>query len=113
MRVTQQEDKKTGNGQKKHKLRNLLLKILGAIVIVVVLFLAVVYTVNVISNKTDQKKIQHYGQLVPVDGKNMNVLIQGEGKQTIVLIPGFGTGAPALDFKPLIDELSPFYSGGG
>lgn len=39
----------------------------------------------------------------------MNVLIQGEGKQTIVLIPGFGTGAPALDFKPLIDELSPFY----
>lgn len=39
----------------------------------------------------------------------MNVLIQGQGKQTIVLIPGFGTGAPALDFKPLIDELSPFY----
>lgn len=26
-----------------------------------------------------------------------------------MLIPGFGTGAPALDFKPLIDELSPFY----
>lgn len=56
MRVTQTEVIKTGNGKKKHKVRNLLLKILGAIVILIVLFLAVVYTVNVISNKTDQKK---------------------------------------------------------
>ncbi|HEY4431350.1 MAG TPA: alpha/beta hydrolase, partial [Paenibacillus sp.] len=109
MRVTQTEVIKTEHGKKKHKVRNLLLKILGAIVILIVLFLAVVYTVNVISNKSDQKKIHQYGQLVPVDGKSMNVLIQGQGEQTVVLIPGFGTGAPALDFKPLIDELSPFY----
>ena len=46
---------------------------------------------------------------VSVDGKNMNVLIQGEGEETIVLLPGYGTAAPALDFKLLIDELSPFY----
>jgi pimeloyl-ACP methyl ester carboxylesterase len=39
----------------------------------------------------------------------MNVLIQGEGKETIVLLPGYGTATPALDFKLLIDELSPFY----
>jgi 2-hydroxy-6-oxonona-2,4-dienedioate hydrolase len=109
MRVTQTEVIKTGNEKKKHKVRNLLLKIVGAIVILIVLFLAVVYTVNVISSKSDQKKIHQYGQLVPVDGKSMNVLIQGEGEQTIVLLPGFGTGAPALDFKPLIDELSPYY----
>ncbi|WP_340005564.1 alpha/beta hydrolase [Paenibacillus sp. FSL K6-0276] len=107
--MTQTEVIKTGNGKKKHKVRNLLLKIFGAIVIAIVLFLAVVYTFNVISSKSDQGKIHHYGQLVPVDGKNMNVLIQGTGEETIVLLPGFGTGAPALDFKPLIDELSPYY----
>jgi pimeloyl-ACP methyl ester carboxylesterase len=39
----------------------------------------------------------------------MNVLIQGDAEETVVLLPGYGTGAPALDFKPLIDELSPFY----
>jgi hypothetical protein len=44
-----------------------------------------------------------------VDGKNMNVLIQGQGTETVVLLPGFGTGTPALDFKPLVEELSPFY----
>ncbi|MGG4142269.1 alpha/beta hydrolase [Paenibacillus algorifonticola] len=86
-----------------------LLKILAAIVIAIVVFMAIVFIVNKVSSKSELGKIQTYGQLVPVDGKKMNVLIQGEGKETIVLLPGYGTAAPALDFKPLIDELSPFY----
>ncbi len=64
---------------------------------------------NVVSNKSDQKKIETYGQLVPVDGKKINVTIQGEGEETIVLLPGFGTAAPAIDFKPLVEELAPNY----
>ncbi|KQO18621.1 alpha/beta hydrolase [Paenibacillus sp. Leaf72] len=86
-----------------------LLKILAAIVIAIVVFMAIVFIVNKVSSKSEQGKIHAYGQLVPVDGKKMNVLIQGEGKETIVLLPGYGTAAPALDFKPLIDELSPSY----
>lgn len=39
----------------------------------------------------------------------MNVFIQGSGEQTIVLLPGQGTPSPVLDFKLLIDELSPEY----
>ncbi|MCU6340031.1 alpha/beta hydrolase, partial [Enterobacter quasiroggenkampii] len=39
----------------------------------------------------------------------MNVLIQGQGEETVVLLPGYGTAAPGLDFKLLIDELSPHY----
>jgi pimeloyl-ACP methyl ester carboxylesterase len=39
----------------------------------------------------------------------MNVMIQGQGEETVVLLPGFGTAAPGIDFKPLVDELSPFY----
>ncbi|WP_341280582.1 alpha/beta hydrolase [Paenibacillus sp. FSL H8-0537] len=86
-----------------------LLKILAAIVIAIVVFIAIVFIVNKVSSKSELGKIQAYGQLVPVDGKKMNVLIQGDGKETIVLLPGYGTAAPALDFKPLIDELSPYY----
>lgn len=39
----------------------------------------------------------------------MNVLIQGSGEQTVVLLPGQGTPTPALDFKLLIDEITPNY----
>ena len=87
----------------------LMLKAIGVIVIAIALFLVIVFIVHIVCNKFEQGKIDIYGQPVTVDGKDMNVFIQGEGKETIVLLPGYGTAAPALDFKPLIDELSPFY----
>ncbi|WP_286922993.1 MULTISPECIES: alpha/beta fold hydrolase [Lysinibacillus] len=86
-----------------------MLKAIGVIVIAIALFMAIVFIVNIVCNKFEQGKIGSYGQPVTVDGKDMNVFIQGEGEETIVLLPGYGTAAPALDFKPLIDELSPFY----
>ncbi|WP_018758067.1 alpha/beta fold hydrolase [Paenibacillus terrigena] len=87
----------------------ILLKTLGAIAAAIVFFLVIVFFVNVFAMNSEQGKIEPYGQHVSVDGKNMNVLIQGEGEETIVLLPGFGTATPALDFKLLIDQLSPFY----
>ena len=109
MRVIQTEEIKARNGTKSKKIRIILLKIIGAIVIAIMLFLAIVYTMNIISSHSEQKRIESYGQYVSVDGKKMNVFIQGEGEETIVLLPGFGTAAPALDFKLLIDELSLSY----
>lgn len=91
------------------KILSILLKIVGALVILITLFIATVFIVNVFSNKSEAGKIKPYGQFVAVDGKNMNVFIQGKGEETVVLLPGYGTPAPALDFKLLIDELSPFY----
>lgn len=52
-------------------------------------------------------ELPEYGRLVEVEGKQMNVVVSGNGPTTIVLVPGFGTAAPALDFGPLIAELSP------
>ncbi|WP_375140512.1 alpha/beta fold hydrolase [Cohnella herbarum] len=94
---------------KMNKLLKFILKSIGIIVIAIILFLAIVFIVNMICNKTEKSKIEPYGQSVVVDGKKMNVLIQGEGEETVVLLPGYGTAAPALDFKPLVEELSPFY----
>ncbi|WP_028595300.1 alpha/beta fold hydrolase [Paenibacillus assamensis] len=110
MRVEIKEEllnKRTSRGWNKPIV--ILLRTIGILAAVIVLFLAIVFTVDVISSKSEQRKIESYGQLVTVDGKQMNVLIEGEGEETIVLLPGYGTASPALDFKLLIEELSPFY----
>ncbi|SDL84746.1 Pimeloyl-ACP methyl ester carboxylesterase [Paenibacillus jilunlii] len=99
--------KKTASKMK--KLLSFLLKVLAVLVIAIVVFLAIVFVVDKISSKSEEGKIKSYCQFVTVDGKNMNVLIQGQGQETVVLLPGLGTGTPALDFKPLVEELSPFY----
>ncbi len=96
-------------GTKSRKKRHLWLKIIGGIVGVFVLFLGITFVVHAISNGVEKKKIESYGQHVIVDGKKMNVSIQGSGEQTIVLLPGQGTASPVLDFKLLIDELTPDY----
>ncbi|KOR90831.1 alpha/beta hydrolase [Paenibacillus solani] len=100
-------DKKSTSVTKKVLI--LLLKAIAVLAILGVVFIATVFIVDKVATKSEQGKIHSYGQLVPVDGKRMNAVIQGTGEETIVLLPGFGTAAPALDFKPLIDELSPFY----
>lgn len=91
------------------KTMTIILKSIAVLLIAIVVFMAVVFIVDKISSKSEEGKIHSYGQLVPVDGKKMNVLIQGKGEETVVLLPGYGTAAPALDFKPLLEELSPYY----
>ncbi|KAA8786913.1 alpha/beta hydrolase [Paenibacillus amylolyticus] len=95
--------------KKRGKKRKLFLKIIGGIIAALVLFMGIVFVINLISNGLEKKKIESYGQYVQVDGKNMNVSIQGNGEQTIVLLPGQGTPSPVLDFKLLIDQLTSDY----
>lgn len=97
------------NGTGIRKKRRLWLKIIGGILRALVLFVGIVFIVHVISKGVEKNKIETYGQYVTVDDKQMNVFIQGSGPQTIVLLPGQGTPSPVLDFKLLIDELSPDY----
>lgn len=91
------------------KFFRILLKSLAVIGLTIVLLLAIVFIVNIICNKIEQGKIEPYGQLITVNGEKMNITIQGKSAETIVLLPGFGTAAPTLDFKPLIEELTPHY----
>lgn len=107
--MIQTADKGTSRGKKAKKVLNILLKVIAGIVIAILLFIAIVFAVNKISASSEQKRLEPYGQQVAVDGKKMNVFIQGKGEETIVLLTGFGTASPVLDFKPLIDELTPHY----
>ena len=84
-------------------------KIIIRVLIVFFSFFLIIYITNKILIKVEAKKIKPYGELVKVDGKNMNVLIEGEGDRTIVILPGYGTASPVIDFKPLRKELSKDY----
>ncbi|WAA66548.1 alpha/beta fold hydrolase [Microbacterium oxydans] len=81
----------------------------GAIVAVPVLAIAATAIGNVIATKVEASVFTPYGESVTVDGKSMNVVVAGDGDETIVLLPGLGTAAPALDFQPLIAELQDTY----
>ncbi len=80
-------------------LRNILLGIVAALV------LWFIFSKNVMTTY-EQKKYPALGQSVEVDGKSTHVYTKGDGVDTIVLLSGLGTAAPALDFEPLINELA-------
>jgi len=73
---------------------------------VIALALTTTTVVNAVATGIESGQIESYGQKVAVDGRQMNVLVVGDGPGTIVLLPGFGTAAPALDFEPLASNLA-------
>lgn len=77
-----------------------------AVVAVVVLGLTATTIVNVVATEAEKDRILPYGQTVEVGGRNLNVLVTGNGPDTIVLLPGFGTASPGIDFAPLLPGLS-------
>lgn len=46
------------------------------------------------------------GQLIEVDGNNMHLYAEGEGKHTFVFMSGFVTPNPMYDFRKLYEKLS-------
>lgn len=79
--------------------------ILKASLVLAILILATFIT-HRICLKIEESKIVDYGQKIKVFDGTMNVSIDGIGKDTIVLLTGFGTSSPRLDFTPIINELS-------
>lgn len=79
---------------------------IASVIGVVALGLATTTVGNAVATAVEQDRIEPYGQKVAVDGREMNVLIVGEGAEDVVLLPGFGTASPVLDFEPLVAELA-------
>ena len=61
---------------------------------------------NQILNEKEKKEIHSYGTKVETPYGKMNVEIQGEGKECIVLLSGYGTASPILDFRPFASCLA-------
>ena len=65
-----------------------------------------------LKRETEEKKFSPPGEMVDVDGKRMHVLITdppetaAKPSPVIVMLPGYGTSGPSLDFLPLARKLA-------
>lgn len=82
-----------------------ILNILKKSPIVIIALLIIISIVGQVRKYVEKDDVDPLGTLVEIDGKKMHIYSQGEGNKTIVLMPGLGTTAPSIDFKPLIEEL--------
>jgi len=83
--------------------------IVGAIV----LLNLIGFIISKILGRNELQGINPCGKLVEVSGKRMHVYAngnEGNGKETIILLPGLNVILPSVDFKPLMDELSVSYN---
>lgn len=80
------------------------------IVVLIVLFFTGIYFFNRYALTQEAKTLVSYGEQITVDKHKMTVATKGDAtKQPIVLLPGFGTGSPVLDFNELATDLSKQY----
>ncbi len=63
---------------------------------------------NAALDSAEKASVEPYGTRVPVRGGSVNVYQHGAGERTIVMLSGYGTPSPAIDFAPLIEELDGF-----
>lgn len=89
----------------KKPVKRLLLSV-TAVGAVLAVGLATTTVVNVVATGREKDRIESYGQTVTVDGRQMNVQVTGDGPLDVVLLPGFGTASPVLDFGPLVTDLA-------
>ena len=74
-----------------------------------ILFLVATFIFHRISLEKEQASLTLMGKTVLVDGRKINVYVEGDGPETIVVLSGAGIASPILDFKNLTDSLSKKY----
>ncbi len=88
-------------------------KVIGLILLVLIiicaLFIVGLHYFDKSSLKKEEGLIHQRGQLVEVDGKNMNIYTEGSGEKTLVFMAGANTPAVIYDFKPLFSLLNDDY----
>ena len=86
------------------------LRVLALVGIGVVALVLISTASNLIIGAVERSRIQPYGEIVSLERGDVNVSVTGDGEQTVVLLSGYGTASPTLDFAPLIAELQPHYT---
>lgn len=94
-----------------NKARPLGRRIIRVAAIVLAGLLAVVLAsalTNAALTASERATIAPYGQTITIGGGAVNVYRNGGTGPTLVMLSGFGTAAPTVDFAPLIRELDAF-----
>ena len=87
-------------------------RLIGRVLLVFItcaLFIAGLHFYDKSRLKRESELIHQKGQLVEIDGKNMNIYIEGSGEKVLVFMAGANTPAVIYDFKPLYNLLSDEY----
>lgn len=82
----------------------------GKIFFLILISLLVLYVIghNILLYRHSQE-FQGANNYYEVKGKKMHVYDSQRGSQTLVLLSGYGTGSPIVDFRPLTSELESDY----
>lgn len=83
-------------------------RVVGIGVAAVLALTVVSTTANAALNASEHASLTPYGQKVTIDAGDINVYRNGGSGPTLVLLSGYGTPAPAIDFAPLIRQLDAF-----
>ena len=86
------------------------LRVLAIVGIVVVALVVLSTASNLIMGASERSSICPYGETVTLERGDVNVSVTGDGEQTVVLLSGYGTATPTLDFAPLVEELQADYT---
>jgi pimeloyl-ACP methyl ester carboxylesterase len=79
------------------------------IAVAVLLVLVCVSTIaNASVTASEKSSLVPYGKKVTISSGDINVYRNGGSGPTMVLLSGYGTPAPAIDFAPLVRELDAF-----
>ena len=93
---------------KENSMKKKIWKAIKTIVLILLGLAAALMVWNFFCKKAEQTKIEAaYGTAVEVDGHSMVADVKGEENETtIILLPGWGSPSPILEFLPLAEELS-------
>jgi len=92
------------------KIMRIISRIIVVILVILIGSLAISTISNAIISSLENKEYPAPGALVTVHDEKMHVYTKGTGDRKIVLLSGFGTYCPVLDFKPLMERLSNEYT---
>lgn len=86
-----------------------IMKVVMILLVTFIVMLVAIYINHRIQLNKEEGLKTPLGKLVEVDGHNMSVYVEGNGKKTIIFMSGGGTCSPILDFKSLYSLLSDDY----
>jgi pimeloyl-ACP methyl ester carboxylesterase len=87
-------------------------RILTIVGLAIVAVVAISTVSNVVLTAFERGDLPRYGEKVSIETGEINVSVTGstrDGARTVVLLSGYGTASPVLDFTPLVDELDDDY----
>lgn len=81
------------------------LRVLAIVALTLIGLVLVSTAANLLLEQSERASTTPYGERVQIEAGTINVSRSGGSGPTLVLLSGLGTGAPALDFAPLVREL--------